>query len=94
MFLFWVTAYLPSMVTPMMLTVGVYTVVDSFMRSDLLTLMSAYELPGFQAFAGGLGTLTNDGVYAAMSMLFVLLSVFSLVVVFVVLSKAVFYYDE
>ena len=36
----------------------------------------------------------NDGVYAAMSILFVLLSVFSLVIVFVVISRMVFYYDE
>ncbi len=90
--IFWKITF--PMVTPMMLTVGVYTVVDSFMRSDLLSLMSSYETPGYKIYAAGLGSLTNDGIYAAMSMLFVLLSVFSLVVVFVVLSKAVFYYDE
>ena len=45
-------------------------------------------------FTQGLGALTNDGIYAAMSMLFVLLSVFSLVIVFVVISRMVFYYDE
>lgn len=90
--IFWKITF--PMVTPMMLTVGVYTVVDSFMRSDLLSLMSTYQTPGYQIYSAGLGALTNDGIYAAMSMLFVLLSVFSLVVVFVVLSKAVFYYDE
>ena len=90
--IFWKITF--PMVTPMMLTAGVYTVVDSFMKSDLLSLMERFSTAGSQDFSGGLGSLTNDGIYAAMSMLFVLLSVFSLVVVFVVLSKAVFYYDE
>lgn len=90
--IFWKITF--PMVTPMMLTAAVYTVVDSFLRSDLLSLMSSYEIAGNRTYTGGLGNLTNDGIYAAMSMLFVLLSAFSLVVVFVVLSKAVFYYDE
>jgi len=56
--------------------------------------MASYENAGYRNYSGGLGVLTNDGIYAAMSVLFILLSAFSLVVVFVVLSKAVFYYDE
>lgn len=90
--IFWKITF--PMVSPLMLTAGVYTVVDSFLRSDLLNLMATYETPGTLAFTKGLGGLTNDGVYAAMSILFVLLSVFSLVIVFVVISRMVFYYDE
>ncbi len=90
--IFWKITF--PMVTPMMLTAAVYTVVDSFLRSELLSLMGAYDKAGFRKYEAGLGILTNDGIYAAMSMLFILLSAFSLVVVFVVLSKAVFYYDE
>ena len=90
--IFWKITF--PMVTPMMLTAGVYTVVDSFLRSDLLSLMASYQNAGYRNYSGGLGILTNDGIYAAMSVLFILLSAFSLVVVFVVLSKAVFYYDE
>lgn len=90
--IFWKITF--PMVSPLMLTAGVYTVVDSFLRSELLTKMKSYESPGTLSYTLGLGNLTNDGVYAAMSMLFVLLSVFSLVIVFVVVSRMVFYYDE
>ncbi|MBQ6817798.1 MAG: sugar ABC transporter permease [Bacilli bacterium] len=90
--IFWKITF--PMVSPLMLTAGVYTVVDSFLRSDLLSLMASYQSPGNRDFTQGLGALTNDGIYAAMSMLFVLLSVFSLVIVFVVISRMVFYYDE
>ena len=90
--IFWKITF--PMVSPLMLTAGVYTVVDSFLRSDLLSKMRSYESPGTLSYTLGLGNLTNDGVYAAMSMLFVLLSVFSLVIVFVVVSRMVFYYDE
>ena len=90
--IFWKITF--PMVSPLMLTAGVYTVIDSFLRSDLLNIMGAYENPGSVSFSLGLGGLTNDGVYAAMSVLFILLSVFSLVIVFVVISRMVFYYDE
>ena len=90
--IFWKITF--PMVSPLMLTAGVYTVVDSFLRSELLTIMEKYSGSGDVAFTLGLGDLTKDGVYAAMSILFVLVSLAVVAIVFLVIKRMVFYYDE
>ena len=89
---FWKITF--PMVSPLMLTAGVYTVVDSFLRSELLTKMKSYESPGTLSYTLGLGNLTNDGVYAAMSMLFCLVSLAVVIIVILAIRKLVFYHDE
>ena len=90
--IFWKITF--PMVSPLMLTAGVYTVVDSFIRSDLLTLMNKYGLSGNVNYSLGLGNLTNDGVYAAMSIMFILVAFALVAIVFLVIKPMVFYYDE
>ena len=90
--IFWKITF--PMVSPLMLTAGVYTVVDSFLRSELLSIMEKFSGSGDVAFTKGLGDLTKDGVYAAMSILFVLVSLAVVAIVFLVIKRMVFYYDE
>ena len=90
--IFWKITF--PMVSPLMLTAGVYTVVDSFIRSDLLNLMSKYSTGGDVSFTLGLGDLTKDGIYSAMSILFILVSLAVLTIVLLALRRLVFYYDE
>ena len=90
--IFWKITF--PMVSPQMLTAGVYTVVDSFLRSEILTTINRFQTAGNVTFAGGLGNLTNYGVHAAMSLLFCLSSVLVIAIVVFVISKVVFYYDE
>lgn len=90
--IFWKITF--PMVSPLMLTAGVYTVVDSFMRSELLTIMDKFALAGDTTYTLGLGNLTNDGVYAAMSILFCLVSAVVVMIVLLAIRKTVFYYDE
>ncbi|MCM1514445.1 MAG: sugar ABC transporter permease [Anaeroplasma bactoclasticum] len=70
------------MVSPMILTVVVYTIVDSFLRSEICDIM---EL-----------VLQNNeyGYYAAMSWLYIFVSLILMAVITGILSKVVFYYDE
>ncbi len=90
--IFWKITF--PMVSPLMLTAGIYTVVDSFLRSDLLKLMSKYGSSGDVAYTLGLGGLTNDGIYAAMSILFCLVSLAVVAIVTLVLRKVVFYQND
>lgn len=90
--IFWKITF--PMVSPLMLTAGVYTVVDSFLRSDLLSLMNKYGLAGDVSYTAGLGNLTNDGIYAAMSILFCLVSLAVVIIVLLAIRKLVFYRDE
>ena len=90
--IFWKITF--PMVSPLMLTAGVYTVVDSFLRSDLLKLMSSYATGGDVSFSLGLGALTKDGIYSAMSILFILVSLAVLAIVLLALRRLVFYYDD
>ena len=90
--IFWKITF--PMVSPLMLTAGVYTVVDSFLRSELLQIMDSYASSGDVAYTLGLGNLTKDGVYGAMSILFVLVSLAVVAIVFLVIKRMVFYYDE
>lgn len=70
------------MVSPMILTVVVYTIVDSFLRSEICDIMDL--------------VLQNNeyGYYAAMSWLYILVSLVLMAVITGILSKVVFYYDE
>lgn len=90
--IFWKITF--PMVSPLMLTAGVYTVVDSFLRSEILSVINRFKTAGNVTFAGGLGNLTNYGVHAAMSLLFCLSSILVIAIVIFVISKVVFYYDE
>ena len=70
------------MVSPMILTVVVYTIVDSFLRSDLSfyieTLRDNYKY----------------GLHAAVSWCYILLSLLILGIALLFLKKVVFYHDE
>lgn len=91
--IFWKITF--PMVSPLMMTAGVYTVVDSFLRSELLSIMDKYAIAGnVEDYTYGLGALTNDGIYAAMSILFCLVSLAVVVIVLLAIRKLVFYYDE
>ncbi|HHU21395.1 MAG TPA: sugar ABC transporter permease [Acholeplasma sp.] len=90
--IFWKITF--PMVSPLMLTAGVYTVVDSFLRSDLLTTLEAYSVNKFVSLTDGLGMVTAHGIHAAMSWLFCLSSIILISLVLIVVSRMVFYYDE
>lgn len=90
--IFWKITF--PMVSPLMLTAGVYTVVDSFLRSEVLTSINKIKGAGVIKLADGLGNLTNYGVHAAMSWLFCISSLIIIGVVVFLLSRMVFYYDE
>ncbi|MDD4211862.1 MAG: sugar ABC transporter permease [Bacilli bacterium] len=89
--MFWKITF--PMVSPMMLTAAVYTVVDSFLTSPLVTFIAAYNTTDKIASAT-LGPLTDFGVNAAMSWVFCIVSMVIVALVLWLLSKAVFYYDE
>ena len=91
--IFWKITF--PMVSPLMLTAGVYTVVDSFLRSNLLSTINAtLRASGIPHLASGLGSLSNYGIHASMSLLFALSSIILIAVVLFALSRLVFYYDE
>jgi ABC-type sugar transport system permease subunit len=90
--IFWKITF--PMVSPLMLTAGVYTVVDSYLRSELLTTINVFSSAGVRNLQRGLGLLTNYGIHAAMSLLFALSSIIIIALVLFGLSKLVFYYDE
>ncbi len=70
------------MVSPMILTVVVYTIVDSFLRSDLNEYIQAFnENPMY-------------GFHAAASWSYIVVSLAILGIALLVLKKVVFYYDE
>ena len=70
------------MVSPMIVTVVVYTIVDSFLRSEICNIMNTVYR-------------NNEyGYYAAMSWIYILTSLLIMGVVVGTLSKVVFYYDD
>lgn len=89
--MFWKITF--PMVSPMMLTAAVYTVVDSFLTSPLVTFINTYNKPGFEN-SKILGQLSYYGINAAMSWIFCLVSIVIIGLTLLILSKAVFYYDE
>ena len=100
--MFWKITF--PMVTPMLLAAAVYTVVDSFLRSPMLEMLDAYSGPGKQfdfdqnlgigKMVDGLYTLTDYGIYSAISIVFTLCIGVLMIIVLGILSKVVFYYDE
>jgi ABC-type sugar transport system permease subunit len=70
------------MVSPIILTVVVFTVVDSFLRSSITPIITRMY------------NLQNYGLNAAMSWIYLAASIAILGVVIGILSKVVFYYDE
>lgn len=70
------------MVSPMIIPIVVYTIVDSFLRSDINELIDLQYKNG------------DYGMHAAMSWSYVAVSVILLLVSVGILSKVVFYYDE
>lgn len=89
--MFWKITF--PMVSPMMLTAAVYTVVDSFLTSPLVSFIAVYNTTD-KIDSNTLGRLTDFGVNAAMSWVFCLISMVIVALTLWLLSKAVFYYDE
>lgn len=96
------------MISPMLLAAAVYTVVDSFLRSPILTIFDKYQDAGtvkeaaanvpleFGKYFEDLQAyqLSNYGVNAAMAVIFTVIVAAVMLVVLGILSKVVFYYDE
>ena len=70
------------MVSAMIPTVIVYTVVDSYLRSDINKVIETYE------------TNSQYGIHAAMSWIYMGCIALFLLIVLGILSKVVFYYDD
>ena len=70
------------MVSPMILTCVIYTMSDLFARSDVMTLV--YDLAFRQS---------RFGLSAAMSAIYLLMSILSIGIVVLLMRKVVFYYD-
>ena len=70
------------MVSPMIVTVVVYTIVDSFLRSEICDIMNVVYQD------------SEYGYYAAMSWIYILASLLIMGVIVGILSKVVFYYDD
>ena len=100
--MFWKITF--PMVTPMLLAASVYTVVDSFLRSPILSILNIYSGPtkhdvqdttlGIGKLVEGTYQLTDYGINAAMAVIFTLVIAVVLVIILGILSKVVFYYDE
>ena len=101
--MFWKITF--PMVTPMLLAAAVYTVVDSFLRSPMLSMLEKYSGPGKRDNldeALGIGHLAEDGIMkltdyginSAIAIIFTACIGLLMVVVLGILSKVVFYYDE
>lgn len=89
--IFWKITF--PMVSPLMLTAGVYTVVDSFLRSPIIAILKDFNNANKIVTSTGF-ELTNYGVNAAMSWIYSLASLLILGVVVLIISRMVFYYDE
>ncbi len=70
------------MVSPIIMTVVVYTIVDSFLRSEINTIID-YQY-----------TQAQYGYHAAMSWIYMIVSILILAIFVGILSKVVFYQDE
>ncbi len=78
---FWKITF--PMVTPIFLTCVVYTIVDNFTRSSILTMVDNAR-----------DSLQNYGLASAMSVLYFLFNAVVIVVSFLALKGVVFYYDD
>jgi len=90
--IFWKITF--PMVSPLMLTAGVYTVVDSLLRSELINTINVFATAGTRKLLSGLGDVSYYGIHASMSWLFCISSILIIGFFLFVLSKMVFYYDE
>ena len=98
--MFWKITF--PMVSPMLLAAAVYTVVDSFLRSPMITILDKFSKPGTQEVTSedlgllidGKNVLSNYGIGASISLIFTVVIGILLAIVLGVLSKVVFYYDE
>ena len=70
------------MVTPMMIPIIVFTIVDSFLRSDINKIIDLQY------------NNSDYGMHAAMSWSYVVVSIALLAIIVGVLSRGVFYYDD
>lgn len=70
------------MVTPMMIPIVVFTIVDSFLRSDINKIIDLQY------------NNSDYGMHAAMSWSYVVVSIALLAIIVGVLSRGVFYYDD
>ncbi|HOE77730.1 MAG TPA: sugar ABC transporter permease [Bacilli bacterium] len=70
------------MVSPIIMTVVVYTIIDSFLRSEVNNIINIQL------------TNANYGYHAAMSWIYMICSILLLAVSLFILSKVVFYQDE
>ena len=89
----------------MLLAAAVYTVVDSFLRSPMLSMLEKYSGPGKQdkldealnigfQIEPGVWKLTDYGINAAIAIIFTACIGVLMVIILGILSKVVFYYDE
>lgn len=102
--MFWKITF--PMVSPMLLAAAVYTVVDSFLRSPILTVLKQFDSTGkvddfpqdgaigMFIESDGIYRLTEYGIHAAMSVIFTVIVALIMVVILGILSKVVFYYDD
>lgn len=103
--MFWKITF--PMVSPMLLAAAIYTVVDAFLRSPVLTILKRYSGAGSAAEKGstltdiGIGfevdgviQLSNYGINAAMAIIFTAVIGLIIAVILGILSKVVFYYDK
>lgn len=90
--IFWKITF--PMVSPLMLTAGVYTVVDSLLRSPLINMINVFATAGVRKLVNGLGDVSYYGIHASMSWLFCISSIIIIAIWLFLLSKLVFYYDE
>lgn len=74
------------MVSPMILTGLVYTIVDSFGSSDIMSFMTVNSQ--------GTTMATNQpGLYSSISIVYFLINILIIVIAFLFIRKKVFYYD-
>lgn len=90
--MFWKITW--PMVSPMMLPVVVYTVVDSFLTSPILGIISKYSSSTGKTTSVALGRLSDYGIAAAMSWVYALVGLIIVAVFGFIISRMVFYYDE
>lgn len=70
------------MVSPMIITVVVFTIIDSFLRSEINTVIQSYFKQN------------NFGVYSAMSWIYIIVSLVIVVAAVGLLSLVTFYHDD
>lgn len=75
------------MISPMVLTAAVYTIVDSFVGSELMQFMTVNS-------QGTTMSTNRPGLYSAISIVYFLANAFIIAIIFLLMRKRVFYYDK